>query len=167
MIFTWQLSSYILSPMLCFNAGKVAKDCLYESAEEKWKQSKPVTSLHKGFYPAGKVLWWGLSGMFIFAPAVWKMQWAGKTIIRKGLVHMLEFSAVNRIPTPKFSLPLMGNAYIGRDDFEGKLSMALCYWYLPLVDHLRQIDDETLIGKVTIGSTTLMYFTLHKSSKNE
>ena len=166
-IYIWQLLSYILSPMLCSNSGKVAEDCIYESAENKWKQAKPVTTLYPDFYPAGKVLWWGLSGMVIFAPAIWKMQWAGKTIFNKDLVHMLEFSAVNRIPTPKFPLPMLGNAFLGRDDYEGKVSMAFCYKYLPIVDHLRQIDDETLIGKMTIGNITVIYFTLHKNSKNE
>ena len=34
----------------------------------------------EGFYGAGPVLWWGLPGKVVFAPAVWKMQWAGKTV---------------------------------------------------------------------------------------
>ena len=164
-IYTWQILSYLLSPMLCSNAGKVADDCLYESAEEKWRQAKPISYLYPNFYPAGKVLWWGPAGMVIFAPAIWKMKWAGKTIFHKDLVHMLEFSAVNRIPTPKFPLPLLGNAYLGKDDFEGKSSMAFCYKYLPIVDHLRQIDEDTLIGKMTIGTITVIYFTLNYNRK--
>ena len=88
-IYIWQLLSYILSPMLCSNSGKVAADCFYESAENKWKQAKPVTTLYPDFYPAGKVLWWGLLGMVIFAPAIWKMQWAGKTIFNKDSRKMI------------------------------------------------------------------------------
>ena len=34
----------------------------------------------EGFYGAGPVLWWGLPGKVVFAPAVWKMAWAGKTV---------------------------------------------------------------------------------------
>lgn len=161
-IYIWQIMSYILSPMLCLKSGRVVKDCIFDSAEEKWKQAKPVNLLYPSFYPAGKVLWWGPAGMFIFAPAIWKMQWAGKTIFDRDLVHMLEFSAINRIPTPKFPLPILGNAFLGRDDFEGKTSMAFCYKYLPIIDHLREIDEKTLIGKMTIGTITIIYFTLHK-----
>ena len=160
-IYIWQLLSYILSPMLCLKSGRVAEDCSLELAEEKWEQAKPVNLLYPTFYPAGKVLWWGPEGMFIFAPAIWKMQWAGKTIFDLDLVHMLEFSAINRIPTPKCSLPILGNAFLGRDDFEGKTSMAFCYKYLPIIDHLRQIDEKTLIGKMTIGTITVFYFTLN------
>ena len=152
--------SYILSPMLCRNSGKVDPICEYEATERKWRKSKPVTILEKGFYPADQVLWWGSLGMFIFAPAIWKMQWAGKTIFGQDLVHMLEFKAINKIPTPKFALPVLGNAFIGKDDFEGKISMAFCYKFLPIVDHLRKLDDHTIIGKMTIGTVTIIYFTL-------
>ena len=33
--------------------------------------------------------------------------------------------------------------------------------YVPVVDHLRQLDDSTLIGKMTVGSYTIIYFTLN------
>ena len=155
-----QITSYILSPMLCRNSGRVDQVCEYETTERKWKQAKPLTVLDKGFHPADQVLWWGPLGMFIFAPAIWKMQWAGKTIFGQDLVHMLEFKAINRIPTPKFALPILGNAYVGKDDFEGKTSVAFCYKFLPIIDHLRKLDDNTIIGKMKIGTVTIIYFTL-------
>ena len=34
------------------------------------------------------------------------------------------------------------------------------FQYVPVVDHLRQLDDSTLIGKMTVGSYTIIYFTL-------
>ena len=89
------------------------------------------------------------------------MQWAGKTVFGKDLVKMLEFKAFNRIPTPKFPLPILGDAFLGGDiDYEGKTSMAFCYKYLPIVDHIRQLDERTIIGKMTIGTLTIIYFTL-------
>ena len=155
-----QIMSYMLSPTMCRNSGKVDKVCDYETTERKWRKAKPVTVLEKGFYPAEQVLWWGPLGLFIFAPAIWKMQWAGKTIFGQDLVHMLEFKAINKIPTPKFALPILGNAFVGKDEFEGKTSMAFCYKFLPIIDHLRKLDDHTIIGKMKIGTVTIIYFTL-------
>ena len=158
--------SYILSPLLCSKSGMVDKYCDYETAEAKWRQAKSITVLPTGFYPARQVVWWDLLGMFIFAPAIWKMQWAGKTIFGENLVHMLEFKAVNRIPTPKFAAPILGNAFVGKEDFEGKTSMAFCYKFLPIIDHLRKLDDQTIIGKMTIGTVTVIYFTLSVPKKS-
>ena len=161
LILCYQLISYLISPSMCKKEGWVPKNSSYENAEGKWKQAKPILSINTNFYPASEVLWWGPLGMFIFAPAIWKMQWAGKTVFGKDLVKMLEFKAFNRIPTPKFPLPILGDAFLGRDiDYEGKTSMAFCYKYLPIVDHIRQLDESTIIGKMTIGTLTIIYFTL-------
>ena len=77
-------------------------------------------------------------------------------------VRMLQFKAINLVPTYWiFTLPLLGDAVLDKSDkFEGKTSMAFCYKYLPIVDHLRKLDDKTLIGKMKIGSYTIIYFTL-------
>ena len=34
------------------------------------------------------------------------------------------------------------------------------FQYVPVVDHLRQLDESTFIGKMTVGSYTIIYFTL-------
>ena len=75
---------------------------------------------------------------------------------------MLQFKAINLVPTYWiFTLPLLGDAVLDKSDkFEGKTSMAFCYKYLPIVDHLRKLDDKTLIGKMKIGGYTIIYFTL-------
>ena len=75
---------------------------------------------------------------------------------------MLQFKAINLVPTYWiFTLPLLGDAVLDKSDkFEGKTSMAFCYKNLPIVDHLRKLDDKTLIGKMKIGSYTIIYFTL-------
>ena len=73
---------------------------------------------------------------------------------------MLQFRSINLIPMGMYSLPLLGDAMIRRDDFEGKTSLAFCYNYLPVVDHLRKLDETTLIGKMTVGDYTIIYFGL-------
>jgi len=73
---------------------------------------------------------------------------------------MLEFASVNKIPTPKFSLGPISNATLQMSTVGGIKSMALCYSYLPIVDHLRRLDEETLIGRMHIGSIKILYFTL-------
>ena len=74
---------------------------------------------------------------------------------------MLQFKAINFIPLfHTFTLPILGDAVVSKEKFEGKTSMAFCYKYVPVVDHLRQLDDSTLIGKMTVGSSTIIYFTL-------
>ena len=79
---------------------------------------------------------------------------------------MLQFRAVNFVPLfHTFTLPVLGDAVLNRADrFEGKTSMAFCYKYVPVVDHLRQLDETTLIGKMTVGSSTIIYFTLRVPS---
>ena len=75
---------------------------------------------------------------------------------------MLQFRSLNFLPTfGVFNMPLLGDAWLNETDhFEGKTSVALCYKYMPMVDHMRKLDDSTVIGKLKIGSYTLIYFTL-------
>ena len=159
-VYIWQIGSYLLSPLLLHNAGRVAKNSSYERAEAQWKQAQAMDSIHVGALHAGKVVWWGPAGLFTFAPAMWKMQWSGKTVIDHDSVRMLEFAAIQRIPTPRFALPVIGDAFVGREHFEGKTSLAFCYKYLPIIDHLRVLDDTTYIGKMVIGTETILYFTV-------
>jgi len=157
----WQLVSYLISPFVCYQKGLATRNG-QSSAENLWKKAEPVKRVGEGFYAAGQVIWWGLPGIFVFAPAVWKWAWAGKTVLGSNQVRMLQFKAINLVPTYWiFTLPLLGDAVLDKSDkFEGKTSMAFCYKYLPIVDHLRKLDDKTLIGKMKIGSYTIIYFTL-------
>ena len=79
---------------------------------------------------------------------------------------MLQFRAINLVPLLfTFTLPVLGDAVLRRSErFEGKTSMAFCYKYVPVVDHLRQLHSSMLIGKMTVGSYTIIYFTLHAPS---
>ena len=81
-------------------------------------------------------------------------------------MKMLQFRAVNFVPLfHKFTLPVLGDAVLDTADrFEGKTSAAFRYKYVPVVDHLRQLDETTLIGKMTVGSYTIIYFTLRVPS---
>ena len=75
---------------------------------------------------------------------------------------MLQFRSLNFVPTfGIFNIPLLGNATIDKtDNFECKTSIGFCYKYLPLVGHVRKLDDSTVIGKLKMCSYTLIYFTL-------
>ena len=81
---------------------------------------------------------------------------------------MLQFRSINLLPMPgMFTLPLLGDAVLNEaDNFEGKTSMSFCYKYLPIVDHLRELDSRTLIGKMVVGNYTIIYFTLEKPEKS-
>ena len=74
-----QLLSYVVSPQVCYLKGKAVRNS-FETAESQWKKAQPVRDCGVGLYRAGPVLWWGVPGMLCFAPAVWKMDWAGKTV---------------------------------------------------------------------------------------
>jgi len=156
-----QLVSYLISPSVCYRKNLAVKNDM-QAADLLWKNAKPVTDIYTGFYQAGQILWWGLPGKIVFAPAVWKMEWAGKTVFKDSQVRMLQFKSLNLIPMfGMFTLPILGDAVLNRsDNFEGKTSMAFCYNYLPIVDHLRKLDDQTLIGKMTVGDYTIIYFSL-------
>ncbi|GMI37505.1 hypothetical protein TeGR_g5845 [Tetraparma gracilis] len=88
------------------------------------------------------------------------MKWVGKTVHSQDLVSMLEFGAVNCVPLPTFTLGPVSTATVVRTDVDGKESLALAYNYLPIVDHIRRLDKDTIIGKMMIGKVTVLYFTL-------
>ena len=81
-----QLGSYLISPAVCYGK-KLAVNNDIRSAELLWNNATPVKEIKPGFCKAGPVLWWGLPGMITFAPAVWKMGWAGKTVLMDGQVY--------------------------------------------------------------------------------
>jgi hypothetical protein len=89
----------------------------------------------------------------------------GKTVVSASEVSVLEFAAFNKIPIMKYSLGFPGSADIKRSVVDGKKSMTFCYKYLPVVDHLRRIDQRTIVGKMMIGNITLFYFTLKSREK--
>ena len=89
----WQLVSYLISPFVCYQKGLATRNG-QSSAENLWKKAEPVKRVGEGFYAAGQVVWWGLPGIFVFAPAVWKWAWAGKTVLRSNQVENMKIYMV-------------------------------------------------------------------------
>jgi hypothetical protein len=160
----WQALSYILSPSILRRSGRAWSDSDSAKAEKLWKDASPIQKLPIASYEGGQVLSWGLPGKILFAPCMWKMAWAGKTVYSANYVDMLEFKAINCIPVTKYSLGVPGSASVMRSMVDGIESMAFCYKYLPIVDHLRRVDERTIIGKMMIGNASILYFTLTPSS---
>lgn len=86
------------------------------------------------------------------------LHWYGKRFKDENTVNALMMQAGAK----KFSLPIVGSAVIRRLEFKGKLSVAMIYNYLPIIDHFRKIDDGTLMGIMTIKGRTEVYFYLQK-----
>ena len=167
-IYVWQALSYLLSPAMLRLDGRAWSDLDSSKALKVWEDADPIHSLPVATYEGGQALAWGLAGKIFFAPCMWKMAWAGKTVYNKENVSMLEFRAINKIPTGiKYSLGLAGQATIMRSVVDGKESMAFCYKYLPIIDHLRRADANTIVGKMMIGNVCILYFTLKTREKLE
>jgi len=56
----------------------------------------------------------------------------------------------------------LGNSRLRRVEFRNKVSTALIYNYLPLIDHFRKVDDETLMGIMEIKGRIVVYFYLQR-----
>ena len=59
-----------------------------QTVENKWKNAEEIRKCKLGFYEDGKILWWGLPGMILFAPFAWKWRWAGKTVLEDNQVQI-------------------------------------------------------------------------------
>ena len=164
-VILWQSLSYLLSPLFLQLGGKTGPGHL--EATKLWERAAPLTSLQTGTLKGGKALSWGLAGKIFFSSAMWKMRWAGKTLNSTTDVSMLEFKAINCIPLPKFSLGPLGKASVYRSTVGGKTSVAFAYKFLPIVDHLRRLHAGVIIGKMMIGNSHILYFTLEDSGKGD
>jgi hypothetical protein len=166
LVYTWQLLSFVLAPALLRLDGRAWPDSDSAKAAKVWSDATPLRSLPAVSYDGGQALAWGLIGKFFFAPAIWKMAWAGKTVYAADSVSMLEFRELNKVPVGvRYSLWPLGKAAVRRSVVDGKESMAFCYQFMPVVDHLRRVDANTIVGKMMIGNICVLYFTL-KTTEN-
>ena len=62
----------------------------------------------------------------------------------------------------KFNFPLIGNARLREINFRGKVSSAMMYNYLPIIDHFRRVDENTLMGVMDVKGKTIIYFYLYR-----
>jgi len=155
-----QVVAYASSPWKLRRSGTYAAKTRAEG-DALWKASAPLAALPTGFKTAGQALWWGLPGAFVFGPTMQRMSWTGKTLFNKDAVQMLEFRAVNGVPVGfKYGIPVVGSARCVASTLNGVESIAFAYRFLPIVDNLRRLDDETLIGRMQVGNINVLYFTL-------
>jgi hypothetical protein len=159
-VFAYSLVSSLASPWLLRMTNRAYGDSRRDEVDKMWDNARPMKDIRSGFMKGGQALSWGVSGKMFFAPAMFKMSWSGKTIRTAADVSMLEFEAINNIPTPKFNLNPVASATLMNGEIDGKTSMALAYNYLPIVDYLRRLDSQTVIGKMMIGNVKVLYFTL-------
>ena len=62
----------------------------------------------------------------------------------------------------QFNFPLIGGARIREIDYRGKVSSAMIYNHLPIIDHFRRVDDDTLMGVMDVKGKTVLYFYLYR-----
>jgi len=62
----------------------------------------------------------------------------------------------------KFNIPILGNARIREIRFRGKVSTGMIYNHLPIIDHFRRVDENTLMGAMDLKGKVVLYFYLYK-----
>lgn len=85
--------------------------------------------------------------------------WYGKNFITSNKVHALVMNFFGL----KWSVPLLGSAVIRNLEFRGKHSVAMIYNYLPIIDHFRKVDDEHIMGIMTVKDRCEVYFYLTRN----
>jgi hypothetical protein len=91
-IYTWQALTYALSPLILQLKGRARAPFKYYEANKQWEGAASLDRLPTGFLKGGDSLWWGLPGMILFAPCMFKMAWQGKTVHTKDSITMLQVS---------------------------------------------------------------------------
>ncbi len=84
--------------------------------------------------------------------------WIGKQYFSENKVHALRHKFFGF----EFNIPVIGNARIREILFRGKVSSAMMYNYLPIIDHFRKVDENTLMGVMDVKGKTVLYFYLYK-----
>ena len=83
---------------------------------------------------------------------IWR--WTGKTFHSENNVNALMHESLGL----KFNLPFIGNARMREISFRGKVSTSMIYNYLPIIDHFRKVDDNTLLGVMDVKGEITLYF---------
>lgn len=104
-----------------------------------------------GIFKSGRFIDWTLKDYGIF-------KWTGKNYVSnnnvKALMHnFLGFS---------FNFPIIGRAQIRPMLFRDKVSTSMIYNHLPIIDHFRKVDDNTLMGAMDLKGRIVLYFYLYR-----
>jgi len=84
-------------------------------------------------------------------------KWYGKKFLNSNRVNALTFSLLGI----KFNIP-GGTAVLREIKFRNKISTAMIYNYLPIIDNFRKVDSGTIMGIMTIKGKEYIYFYLKK-----
>ena len=106
-----------------------------------------------GFFPTGNKLEILLKDFIIF-------RWYGKEFLNPDRVKALIFSFLGI----KLNIP-GGTAILRELKFRNKVSIAMIYDHLPIIDNFRRVDSSTIMGIMTIRGKEGIYFYLHSLKK--
>ncbi len=84
--------------------------------------------------------------------------WIGKHFHSDDKVHAL----MHKLFGFEFNFPLIGGARIREIEYRGKISSAMIYNHLPIIDHFRRVDENTLMGVMDVKGKTVLYFYLYR-----
>ena len=85
--------------------------------------------------------------------------WVGKNFISQNKVKAL----MHQVFGWQFNIPLLGNAQVRQLEFRGKVSVAMIYDHLPIIDYFRRVDENTLMGVMDYKGAVPLYFYLYKA----
>ncbi|MFP2997967.1 DUF4334 domain-containing protein [Spongiivirga sp. MCCC 1A20706] len=105
-----------------------------------------------GFFKTGKLIDLTLRDYGI-------IKWVGKHYISENKVKALKYKFLGLT----FSFPIIGRARIRHVEFRDKMSTAMIYNHLPIIDHFRRVDDSTLMGVMDFKGRIVLYFYLYRS----
>ncbi len=104
-----------------------------------------------GYFPTGK------SWLEIFLKDFIVCKWYGKTFLTNDKVKALIFTFLGI----KFNIP-GGTAILRKVEFRDKISAAMIYNYLPIIDNFRKIDNNTVMGIMEVKGRISLYFYLKR-----
>ena len=82
--------------------------------------------------------------------------WYGKRFITVDDVQAL----ILKIGSLRFRVPFFGAARLLDEEHSGKMSAAMQYKHLPVIDYMRKVDDDTVLGAWTTFGAFTAYFVL-------
>ncbi|OUS31858.1 hypothetical protein A9Q99_01825 [Gammaproteobacteria bacterium 45_16_T64] len=104
-----------------------------------------------GIFKSGTLIDWTLKDYGF-------IKWIGKEYVSKNNVKALMHNFLGF----KFNFPVIGRAQIRPIQFRGKLSTSMIYNHLPIIDHFRKVDDNTLMGAMDLKGRIVLYFYLYR-----
>lgn len=141
-----------------FEKFKLAKGpVLFEELASLYNTLEPITTADiigewkGGFIKSGRILDWTLK-------SYWILKWVGKNFVTENNVKALLY----RFLGIKFNFPIIGKARVRQIAFMGKVSTAMIYNHLPIIDHFRKINDSTLMGAMDYKGKVVLYFYLYR-----